>query len=114
MEEAEEERALSSGEREAEIPNRVLGAFGGGSVAGGNRHLAFEKNYPKNIFIPLIEHLSEVGLRQEYEACVGTRESFEGKNVVSLAEIYRVMSQPCSRASATLTPPAPIRIALAH
>jgi hypothetical protein len=25
---------------------------------------------------------------------VGTRESFEGKNVVSLAEIYRVMSQP--------------------
>lgn len=24
---------------------------------------------------------------------MGTRESFEGKNVVSLAEIYRVMSQ---------------------
>jgi hypothetical protein len=41
----------------------------------------------------MIEHLSERGLRKEYEACVGTRESFEGKNVVSLAEIHRVMSQ---------------------
>jgi hypothetical protein len=28
-----------------------------------SRHLAFEKNYPKNIFIPLIEHLNERGLR---------------------------------------------------
>ena len=37
------------------------------------RHLAFEKNYPKNIFIPLIEHLGEMGLQEEYEDCVGTR-----------------------------------------
>lgn len=41
-----------------------------------NPHLAFEKNYPKNIFIPLIEHLGEKGLREAYEECVGTRESF--------------------------------------
>jgi hypothetical protein len=71
MEEAEEGRALWSGEREAELPNRVLNA-----EAGRGRQVAFEKNYPKNIFIPLIEHLSEVGLQREYEACVGTRESF--------------------------------------
>ena len=73
MEEAEEGRALWSGEREGEIPNRVLAGGGGG---GDGRQVAFEKNYPKNIFIPLIEHLSEVGLQREYEACVGTRESF--------------------------------------
>jgi hypothetical protein len=73
MEEAEEGRALWSGEREAVLPNRVLNAEAGG---GGGRQVAFEKNYPKNIFIPLIEHLSEVGLQREYEACVGTRESF--------------------------------------
>jgi hypothetical protein len=33
---------------------------------------------------------------------VGTRESFEGKNVVSLAEIYRVMSQPWFAATINL------------
>lgn len=73
MEEAEEGRAFEWEEREGEVPNRVLGANGGGGAVQANRHLAFEKNYPKNIFIPLIEHLSEVGLQREYEACVGTR-----------------------------------------
>lgn len=89
-----------------EVGEEEAAGLGGGSVpkasseeeagwreGGTNRHLAFEKNYPKNIFIPLIEHLGERGLRREYEECVGTRESFEGKNVVSLAEIHRVMSQ---------------------
>jgi hypothetical protein len=76
MQEVEEEMGMESGEREGEVPNRVLGACEGRSAGQANRHLAFEKNYPKNIFIPLIEHLSEVGLRREYEACVGTRESF--------------------------------------
>jgi hypothetical protein len=32
-------------------------------LQSASRHLAFEKNYPKNIFIPLIEHLNERGLR---------------------------------------------------
>lgn len=91
MEEDEEGRGWEWAERQGGVPNGVLAEE---AETAANRHLAFEKNYPKNIFIPLIEHLSEVGLRSEYEACVGTRESFEGKNVVSLAEIYRVMSQP--------------------
>lgn len=34
----------------------------------------FEKNYPKNIFIPIIEYLADIGLKKEYEECVGTRE----------------------------------------
>lgn len=36
----------------------------------------FEKNYPKNIFIPIIEYLADLGLREEYERRVGTREEF--------------------------------------
>ena len=48
------------------------------------RAASFEKNYPKNLFIPLIEHLAECGLQTQYEECVGTRASFEGKNVVLL------------------------------
>jgi hypothetical protein len=38
--------------------------------------------------------LGEKGLRMAYEECVGTRESFESKNVVSLAEIHKLISQP--------------------
>lgn len=57
------------------------------------RAASFEKNYPKNLFIPLIEHLAECGLQTQYEECVGTRASFEGKNVVSLAEIHCVLRQ---------------------
>lgn len=33
----------------------------------------FEKNYPKNIFIPIIEYLADAGWKTHYEACVGTR-----------------------------------------
>lgn len=55
--------------------------------------LGFEKNYPKNIFIPIIEHLSDLGFKEMYEECVGTRELFEGKNVVSLAVIYQLITQ---------------------
>lgn len=55
--------------------------------------LGFEKNYPKNIFIPIIEHLSDLGFREMYEECVGTRELFEGKNVVSLAVIHQLITQ---------------------
>jgi hypothetical protein len=47
--------------------------------------------------------LGERGLQREYEACVGTRESFEGKNVVSLAEIHRVLSQEWFREGINLT-----------
>jgi hypothetical protein len=36
--------------------------------------LLFEKNYPKNIFIPIIEYLAEMGFKKEYEECVGSRE----------------------------------------
>lgn len=36
----------------------------------------FEKNYPKNIFIPLIEYLNELGYRQAYEKSVGCRSEF--------------------------------------
>lgn len=70
---------------------------------GLNPHLAFEKNYPKNIFITLIEHLAELGLKQTYEDCVGTRESFESKNVVSLAEIHKVITQDWFRENINLT-----------
>ncbi len=38
-----------------------------------NPELEFEKNYPKNVFIPLIEYLAEKGYKQAYEECVGTR-----------------------------------------
>lgn len=56
--------------------------------------LGFEKNYPKNIFIPILEHLNDLGLRNNYEECVGTRELFEGKNVVSLAVLHHLISKP--------------------
>lgn len=36
----------------------------------------FEKNYPKNIFIPIIEFLASLGLKDQYEGSVGTREQF--------------------------------------
>lgn len=54
----------------------------------------FEKNYPKNIFIPIIEYLADLGFKEDYERCVGTREEFEGKNVVSLTLIYQLFSEP--------------------
>ena len=56
--------------------------------------LGFEKNYPKNIFILVIEFLNELQLRQLYEDCVGTREFYETKNVVSLSVVYTLLSQP--------------------
>lgn len=36
----------------------------------------FEKNYPKNIFIPLVEYLGELGYQEAYEQCVGRRSDF--------------------------------------
>lgn len=33
----------------------------------------FEKNYPKNILLPMLEYLEEVGYRLSYEQCVGPR-----------------------------------------
>ena len=41
----------------------------------------------------MIEYLSEIGCQRYYEECVGTRKSFEGKNVVSLTQIHKLMSQ---------------------
>lgn len=61
--------------------------------------LDFEKNYPKNIFIPMIEYLAEIGLKEEYELAVGSREEFEGKNVVSLSLIHRLMGAEWFRVS---------------
>lgn len=56
--------------------------------------LGFEKNYPKNIFIPVVEFLTSLGLKQHYEMCVGTREYYETKNVVSLSVLFKLISQP--------------------
>jgi hypothetical protein len=53
----------------------------------------FEKNYPKNIFIPLIEYLTELGYKEAYEKCVGCRSEVEGKNVVSLGSIFVLITQ---------------------
>lgn len=53
----------------------------------------FEKNYPKNIFIPLTEYLNELGYREAYEKSVGRRCDFEGKNVVSLSSIHQLITQ---------------------
>ena len=36
----------------------------------------FEKNYPKNIFIPIIEFLAGMGYQEKYEQSVGTRQQF--------------------------------------
>jgi hypothetical protein len=72
-----------------------LEACGEGSSEGRRMiSLGFEKNYPKNIFIPILEYLNDIGLRELYEQCVGTRELFEGKNVVSLAVLHQLISQP--------------------
>lgn len=53
----------------------------------------FQKNYPKNIFIPIIEYLADLGFKQDYQRCVGTREEFQGKNVVSLSLIFQLLSE---------------------
>ena len=53
----------------------------------------FEKNYPKNIFIPLLEYLADLGYKEAYESCVGGRSEVEGRNVVSLGTIYALISQ---------------------
>jgi hypothetical protein len=53
----------------------------------------FEKNYPKNIFIPLLEYLADLGYKEAYENCVGGRSEVEGRNVVSLGTIYALISQ---------------------
>lgn len=58
-----------------------------------SQEVEFEKNYPKNIFIPLIEYLTELGYREAFEKSVGCRSEFEGKNVVSLDLIHRLISQ---------------------
>jgi hypothetical protein len=39
----------------------------------------------------MIEYLAEIGLKEEYELLVGSREEFEGKNVVSLSLIHKLM-----------------------
>ena len=57
------------------------------------RVFQFEKNYPKNIFIPIIEFLAGMGYQNLYEQSVGTRQLFEGKNVVSLTLIYQLLSE---------------------
>jgi hypothetical protein len=38
--------------------------------------LNYEKNYTKNIFIPILDYLSNIGLRHLYEDSLGTREFF--------------------------------------
>ena len=53
----------------------------------------FEKNYPKNIFIPIIEFLAGMGYQTQYEDSVGTRQQFEGKNVVSLTLMHHLLSE---------------------
>lgn len=40
------------------------------------RVFQFEKNYPKNIFIPIIEFLAGMGYQNLYEQSVGTRQLF--------------------------------------
>jgi hypothetical protein len=57
-------------EESAELPQHSLSPL---KHSQSQSESSFEKNYPKNIFIPVIEYLAELGLRKAYEACVGTR-----------------------------------------
>lgn len=41
----------------------------------------------------MIEYLSEVGYQENYEECVGSRQMFEAKNVVSLGTIHKLLGQ---------------------
>lgn len=41
----------------------------------------------------MIEFLASMGLQKSYEESVGTREEFEGKNVVSLSLIHKLVSE---------------------
>lgn len=68
-----EEEGWSADKHPEPFPKLSSEEEGSSSSELATRHLAFEKNYPKNIFIPLIEHLGEMGLQEEYEDCVGTR-----------------------------------------